>query len=75
MTLPGPDALQGALRACGPASSTLVQRGRAATAAEAAQVAHVHKGAGSCRTTGGLHGRGRRRGPAATAAAAAAEFP
>lgn len=67
--LPGPDALQGALSARGPRRRTLVQRLRAAAAPEAGQVAHVHEGAASRRTAGGLHGRGRRGGPAA------AEFP
>lgn len=72
-TLPGPDALQGALRARCPGRRTLMQRlSAAAAAAEAAQVAHVHKGAASGRAAGGLQGRGRRRGPAAPAAA---EFP
>lgn len=70
VTLPGPDALQGALRASRPGRRTLMQRLRAAAAAEAAQVAHVHKGAAPGGAAGGLHGRGRR-----PAAPAAAEFP
>ena len=59
-SLPGPDALQGTLSARGPRRRTLVQRLRAAAAPEAGQVAHVHEGAASRRTAGGLHGRGRR---------------